>query len=267
MPHRLSIAGPTGGDIPAEPGASVLEAAQRQHWRVSSGCRNGNCLACGAQLVAGCASDRQGRSLQAGPILTCQTLPRSDLQLIWPGASAPGSAAVARPLHCRVLASDAAAQAWSSRLELPAGRMPVLLPGQSLRLGESQRLWIWGAGGSRRELLVLSSEPLPEPRVRLTGPFGHCWLDAQSPSPVRLLVGAGRQLQAEALRRACVDLGLDEALAAPPATVLGLSDNGAQRAQWRTQWQARAALYADDDGRCFRSGADDSNWEGEGITL
>lgn len=271
MSHRLSIAGPAGGDIPAEPGVTVLEAAQRQHWRVSSGCRNGNCLACGAQLIAGCARDRQGRPLPAGPILTCQTLPFSDLQLIWPGARAPGSATTARSLQCRVLASDAVAQYWSSRLELPPGRMPALLPGQWLRLGESQRLWIRGTGGSQRELLVLSSEPLPECRVGLTGPFGHCWLDARSPSPVRLLVGAGRQLQAEALRRACVHMALDETRAGPPATVLGLSDHGPQRARWRAQWQNRAALYADDDGRCFRPdgrpGADDSNREGEGVTL
>ncbi len=52
---------PGGESFRAEPGENLLSAAQRAHWLVRHGCRNGNCGVCSATLLSGALSRNSGR--------------------------------------------------------------------------------------------------------------------------------------------------------------------------------------------------------------
>lgn len=248
MHYRLSVAGAT---LPTAPGETLQAALLRQHWDVRMGCRNGACGACRARLVRGAASDRAGKVVTPGPVLPCQLYPRSDLQLDWPSALAPGSPAAARELPCRLLDAVPVVSGWRWHLQLPAGRLPALLTGQYLRR-QAERLWIARVDG--RDLRVLAPTAPAGERETLWGPFGHCWLDASTPTPLHLLADSGRDLQRRALceAAAAMDLALVPELdpgPALPAAIMVLSDDPRRRGRRRRRWRSRVALYVDDEGR------------------
>ncbi|HMW22093.1 MAG TPA: 2Fe-2S iron-sulfur cluster-binding protein [Burkholderiaceae bacterium] len=101
--HRLRIE-PAGWDLPAPPGATLLQAARAAGIDLPRSCQNGSCRACRCRLLAGEVDYRvpwPGLSAEeraAGEVLPCVAEPRSDVTLAVPQARlrplATGPAAV-----------------------------------------------------------------------------------------------------------------------------------------------------------------------------
>lgn len=100
--HRLRIE-PAGWDLPAPPGATLLQAARAAGIDLPRSCQNGSCRACRCRLLVGEVDYRvpwPGLSSEeriAGEVLPCVAEPRSDVTLEVPQARrrwhATGSAA------------------------------------------------------------------------------------------------------------------------------------------------------------------------------
>jgi len=88
---RVSLAGGAGAsgeNFTAQHDENLLAAAQRAHWLIRFGCRNGNCEACAATLQRGCVEQRGVRiDASAGPqpILLCLAHAQTDLLIAVPG--------------------------------------------------------------------------------------------------------------------------------------------------------------------------------------
>lgn len=127
--YRISVADShffSGGD------ETLLEAAQRAHWLVRYGCRNGNCNACAATLMTGSVIQRD-KIINANDrpeILLCLCRAQSDLRLELAGHPLPGDAANAIRCYTRVTQIESCKRGCMVRLALPAGRKPVARPGQ-----------------------------------------------------------------------------------------------------------------------------------------
>jgi len=73
--------------VEAEPGESVLEAAERADEHVPYGCRTGACGTCTAELLEGEVRYRRApralkeRHVAAGYVLTCVAVPATDCRL------------------------------------------------------------------------------------------------------------------------------------------------------------------------------------------
>lgn len=111
---------------------TLLEAAQRAHWLVRYGCRNGNCNACAATLLSGSVLQRDEiiEASDRPEILLCLCRARSDLHLELEGHPLPGDAANAIRCYVRVMQIESCKQGFMIRVALPAGRKPAALPGQ-----------------------------------------------------------------------------------------------------------------------------------------
>ena len=102
--HVVQLEG--GSCFGATADENLLAAAQRAHWLVRYGCRNGNCRACAATLLAG--SVREGdATIAATPdsapsILLCLCHAQSDLRIELPGDPLHGSSEQARRFYSRV---------------------------------------------------------------------------------------------------------------------------------------------------------------------
>lgn len=127
--YRISIG---GSSFFSADGETLLEAAQRAHWLVRYGCRNGNCNACAATLTTGSVLQRDKiiDANECPEILLCLCRAQSDLHLELVGHPLPGDAANAIRCYTRVTQIEPCIQGFMARLALPAGRKPVALPGQ-----------------------------------------------------------------------------------------------------------------------------------------
>ena len=123
---RISL--PNGAHYDARANENLLAAAQRAHWLVRYGCRNGNCDACAATLVQGRVQHRDGDIIEepAAKILLCLCNPLSDVQIALPSDPRPGSLDQAQRSYARLLHQNISAGESILHFVLPAGRKPEL---------------------------------------------------------------------------------------------------------------------------------------------
>ncbi len=127
---RVSLS--DGSYYEARANENLLAAAQRAHWLVRYGCCNGNCDACGAQLLQGSVQHADG-SVIAAPaekILLCLCRPRSDLHIELPSDPRPGSLDQSLRSYARLQRQTVTEHASILSFSLPAGRKPALLADQ-----------------------------------------------------------------------------------------------------------------------------------------
>ena len=133
---RVSL--PDGAHFEAAADDDLLAAAQRAHWLVRYGCRNGNCEACAALLLQGSVRHRDGTLIDAATaagtpaprILLCLCRPLTDLRIALPGDPRSGSVEQSRRVYAQLHKQDVADDASILCFLLPAGRQPAVLPGQ-----------------------------------------------------------------------------------------------------------------------------------------
>lgn len=240
---------PGGEWFEAEPGENLLCAAQRAHWLVRYGCRNGNCEACVATLLKGAVSQRDSR-IDAGDgpadILLCLSRAERDLLIELPGNPCHGSRDQARRRFVRVQSLTPEDGAWRLRLQLPAGRRPPVYPGQSLLLETDAgllRAEIDTAVSAERSLsaLLLEAPPLAGgDHCHIIYPLGFAFVAAPPLRPVLIVSCEPRRLQAQLLRAELPGAGSLEAVGEswlpPPLRgaplVLAAADSEAQARQW-----------------------------------
>jgi ferredoxin len=137
---RVALFAPEGAggeSFAAASGENLLVAAQRAHWLVRYGCRNGNCGSCVAILREGCVQQRGERidaSDQPREILLCQAEPRSDLCIDLPFNPRCGADGQARRVYAQIVALEPAAGGVWLSLQLPAGRQLPRHIGQRAQL-------------------------------------------------------------------------------------------------------------------------------------
>ncbi|HHH39270.1 MAG TPA: CDP-6-deoxy-delta-3,4-glucoseen reductase [Sedimenticola sp.] len=128
---------PSGHQFIAEPGESILDAAERQGIALPYGCRNGLCGTCAGTLTAGAVSypDEIQESLDAREetqCLTCQAVPVSDVVLqIHEVAS--GAEIEVRTMPSKVVGMERLSHdVMRIRLKLPESQRLQFLAGQYL---------------------------------------------------------------------------------------------------------------------------------------
>jgi ferredoxin len=133
MGDALTISLPSGESFTALPGENLLAAAQRAHWLVRYGCRNGNCAACEAQLLTGSIQLSNEIIVTADTprtILLCQCAALSDLTLRFAFDPHPGSIAQSRQFYAQLIRITAGDSGYELEFALPAGRKPPVRDGQ-----------------------------------------------------------------------------------------------------------------------------------------
>ena len=126
---RVSL--PDGSYYDAQAGENLLAAAQRVHWLVRYGCRNGNCEACAASLLQGRVRHRDGSVIEASAkILLCLSQALSDLQIALPSDPRPGCMDQSQRCYAQLQHQRVSASESILHFTLPAGRRPVLLAHQ-----------------------------------------------------------------------------------------------------------------------------------------
>ncbi|MFT3929362.1 MAG: 2Fe-2S iron-sulfur cluster-binding protein [Spongiibacteraceae bacterium] len=134
---RVSL--PDGACFDAAENESLLTSAQRAQWLVRYGCRNGNCDACAAKLLAGSVRFLKNSgafsagdivSAPAAKILLCLCEPLSELQIALPSDPRPGSLDQSLRCYARLDRQTVSANESVLYFALPAGRKPALLSDQ-----------------------------------------------------------------------------------------------------------------------------------------
>lgn len=134
---RVSL--PDGSYYDANTNENLLVSAQRAHWLVRYGCRNGNCDACAAKLLHGrvrllkdSAPLRIDTIIEAPAekILLCLCEPLSDLQIMLPGDPRSGSVDQSRRSYAQLFRQIVCDNESILFFTLPAGRRPALLTEQ-----------------------------------------------------------------------------------------------------------------------------------------
>lgn len=186
MGDTFIISLPNGDAFSAGGDENLLIAAQRAHWLVRYGCRNGNCEACAARLLKGGVTQR-GQPIEApADILLCLCLARSDLRIDLPGTPQHGSVQQSQRRYVRVLENmETTPGVWRAKFALPAGRQSVIYPGQYALIENAaqpelpgRRFYIDTAHSSGRVLQVMSAEKLSftvGDYVHLRYPLGYCY--------------------------------------------------------------------------------------------
>lgn len=216
---------PGGTHFAADADENLLAAAQRAHWLVRYGCRNGNCQACAATLLAGCV--RQGDTSIAATdtenpsILLCLCHAQSNLRIELPGDPLHGSSEQARRYYARVnsirygaTGSDGAAT--ELHITLPAGRTLPVYPGQYFLLehhGELLRAEVDTAVSAGRDLYLhctTAQDFAADHYLTATGPLGYCYAAATTAS-ILILRDNPQNIQARLLQRALPDAQIRDA--------------------------------------------------------
>ena len=235
MSQSFRISLPDGKSFAARAGENLLVAAQRAHWLIRYGCRNGNCLACTATLKAGSVSQRDDIIDAADgerEILLCLAYPRADLHIEFPGNALHGSAEHARRSYVQVLACDLQSSGWTQlTLQMPAGKPLPLYPGQRVMLETTPPLFAEvGADALHgRELNVLCAVAPPVEtgaRLHIHYPLGYTYRSAVM-QPLWILHDAAMQARAQLLR----------GVLAADATI-DMSKKNGDMSQERIEWPA-----------------------------
>ncbi len=132
MNNSFRIALPDGAHYNAQVGENLLSAAQRAHWLVRYGCRNGNCEACAATLLQGVVQHLDGRVIAAPAtnVLLCLCTALSDLQIALPSDPLPGNMEQSLRSYCHLQQQTVSEIETILYFGLPAGRKPTLLVDQ-----------------------------------------------------------------------------------------------------------------------------------------
>lgn len=132
MTRSFQVSLPDGTHYSARADENLLAAAQRAHWLVRYGCRNGNCEACRAALLRGKVRLRDGATLAApaAQILLCLCYALSDVQIELPNDPRPGSSDQALRCYARLQRQNVFGNTSILHFALPAGRKPGLLAEQ-----------------------------------------------------------------------------------------------------------------------------------------
>jgi ferredoxin len=217
-----------GASFSARRDENLLAAAQRAHWLIRFGCRNGNCEACAATLRQGCVEQRGLRidaSAAPQPILLCLAHARTDLQISLPGDPLHGSPTHARRCYAQLQQVERAGECWRLRFTLPAGKPLPVHAGQFLQIDSDPPFDAWLEEGALdgRALTVFatpaSAAPVsnlaPGARVHLRYPLGYAYRAAVSTQPHWLLCEAATRLRAQRLRTLIPDSVLIDMDGAP----------------------------------------------------
>lgn len=220
---RVSLSSGEGFDVRRD--ENLLAAAQRAHWLIRFGCRNGNCAACAATLLSGCVEQR-GAIISTGAISTgtisadtivadmapqsillCLAHAQTDLQIQLPSNPLHGSAEHARRVYAQFIGAEQDAdQRWQLQFRLPAGRQLPRYAGQMVRV-ESEPAFsavIETVAADGRELVVVAEcEPKLSPgmRIGVTYPLGYAYRIADSTRPLWLLCEAATRVRALHLQK------------------------------------------------------------------
>lgn len=201
MADTFTISLPSGDAFSADANENLLASAQRAHWLVRHGCRNGNCQACAATLLRGSVL-QEGRRIDAADsqqneILLCLSQARTDLQIDLPGDPQHGSPRQAQRRYVRVIDREPIAEGWwRLRFALPAGRQSRCFAGQYVSMASATdpqaptlRADIDVLASSGRELCVICAQP-PALAIgdylHLRYPLGYCYATRPLPSVVIL---------------------------------------------------------------------------------
>lgn len=206
--HVVQLAG--GAHFTANSDENLLAAAQRAHWLVRYGCRNGNCQACAATLLEGSVlqGDTVITAIANPSILLCLCRAQSDLQIGLPGDPLHGSSEQARRLYARInnVGYESTGEV-ELHLTLPAGRTPPVYPGQYFLLehqGEQLRADVDTALSKGRALhlrCTTAHDFAADRHVAATGPLGYCYATAAATS-ILILHDTTRTIQAQLLHSA-----------------------------------------------------------------
>ncbi len=204
---------PGGESFDTEPSENLLSAAQRAHWLVRHGCRNGNCGVCCATLLRGEVETPQGVVTSDGEpeILLCRSRIERDIEIRLPGNPRHGSFDQARRRSVRLQSVTPTADGqFRLRLQLPAGRRPPVYPGQYLLIDEEHD---GGAEPLRAEIdleqsadrslsVIVPRLPLADDdHLRIRYPLGYTFITAPPQPPVWIVHGAARAQQARLLHQ------------------------------------------------------------------
>lgn len=202
MSEHFTVTLPDGAHFSAKADENLLRAAQRAHWLVRYGCRNGNCLACSARLLEGSVVQRDTSiqrssddSSAAPEILLCLCTAHSDLRIELPGNPQHGSAEQARRSYARLDRIDTAADQTTLHFLLPAGRQPPLYPGQYalIETAAGTRRAEIATGLSRARALVLLTAATAELNAgsyfHLRYPLGYRYVESATASTLILTDG------------------------------------------------------------------------------
>jgi ferredoxin len=186
--HVVQLQGGTHFTTDAE--ENLLVAAQRAQWLVRYGCRNGNCRACAATLLAGKVAQGDvevaATVVETPSILLCLCRAQSDLRIALPGDPLHGSSEQARRYYARVnsirygvLGSEGAEA--ELHITLPAGRIPPIHPGQYFLLehqGERLRAEVDTTVSTGRDLYLhcaTAQDFAADRYLTAIGPLGYCY--------------------------------------------------------------------------------------------
>ena len=242
---RVSL--PGGENFIAQCDENLLAAAQRAHWMIRYGCRNGNCEACAATLLTGQVVQREQIIDAAdGPqsILLCLAQARSDLQIELSANHLHGSVEYARRGYAQFIAQTPLADdSWALEFELPAGRQPPLYAGQFVLVESSPPVnaYIDVDALNGRRLTVFSSSPLQfngGERLFLRYPVGYAYR-LNPAQQIWLLyedVTAGRALRLQTNLGALHCINMSTALAWPaadvPVSICAFADSENKTREW-----------------------------------
>jgi ferredoxin len=218
--ERVRVSLSSGESFDVSRDENLLAAAQRAHWLIRFGCRNGNCEACAATLLSGCVEQR-GTIISTGiistgtisadtiaadtapqSILLCLAHAQSDLQIQLPSNPLHGSAEHARRVYAQFIGAEQDAdRRWQMQFLLPAGRQLPRYAGQMVRLESEPAVaaFIETIAADGRELIVVAEhEPKLNPgeRVGMTYPLGYAYRVADSLRPLWLLCETSTRVRA-----------------------------------------------------------------------
>lgn len=214
--HKIHIQ-PSGHEITAQPGETVLAAALREGVLLPYSCRSGNCGSCKGKILAGTVDygDYEEKALSpaeraAGKALLCQARPLTDLAVEVREIVAPKDVAI-KMLPCRVTQLERAAHdVMVLSLKLPQTERFEFLAGQyiDILLRDGQRRSFSIANPPQQyEAIELHVRHVPgghftthvfeqlkeKDLLRFRGPLGMFFLqepdEPQTPPPIVFVAG------------------------------------------------------------------------------
>ncbi len=271
---------PSGERFSAEPGENLLSAAQRAHWLVRHGCRNGNCGVCAATLLIGevVVGDTRIDGRDTPEILLCRSRIDTDVEIRLPGNPLHGSPEQAQRRYAQLQSVTATDDYFRVRLQLPAGRRAPIYPGQYLLIEEREDVLLRAeidlaqSSGRSLSLIAARAPQVDGARVHIRYPLGHAFVAAPPQRPVWIVQGVARAQQARLLhhvlpRAQRLQVGGGD-WQPPPLSgsplVLACAANEAQALQWFEALLAAGltpAEFRSDFGawRCWRVLRQDDN--------
>lgn len=212
MSHQVTIQ-PSGHEFSIEAGETILDAALRQGFAFSYGCRNGSCGACRGKLLDGQVSYDDGipdalsaEEQRQGYALFCQAKPLTNLTLEVREIGATKDIVI-KTLPCRVdKLEQLSHDVMRLYLKLPSTERMQFLAGQyiDILLKDGRRRTFSLANAPHDDALLelhirnvpggdfshhVFTEMKEKELLRIEGPFGTFFLRESSTKPIILMAG------------------------------------------------------------------------------